>query len=225
MFDDLRLTDPEIQALCRWEGTRWARERYENDEGVKIRDTTFDDVKPWVAPAPTATKVELRGGEEWEVELETNMASDAASEDEDEEMEDSEVENQDEESEDELQQSVGVELNQRLLAATEARARGEEVVLDADWEQWLKEAAERGAIPEIPRLHGADSSQNPTERPEPYGQIIPEIFRSHQQPVALDPSNLSALQARVSPPPFLPLAIHRSSLPNTSSAPPAGTAM
>lgn len=67
-------------------------------------------------------------------------------EDSDEEVDDAEPEP--EESEDELQQSVGVELNQRLMAATEARNRGEEAVLDADWEQWLKEAAERGGIPD-----------------------------------------------------------------------------
>ena len=47
-----------------------------------------------------------------------------------------------EESEDELQRSVSVDLNQRLFIAAEARARGEEAIIDADWEQWLKEAAE-----------------------------------------------------------------------------------
>ncbi|KAJ8607458.1 hypothetical protein MRB53_040308 [Persea americana] len=32
-FDNLKLTYREIQDFCCWEGTRWARERYEKDEG------------------------------------------------------------------------------------------------------------------------------------------------------------------------------------------------
>jgi hypothetical protein len=54
------------------------------------------------------------------------------------------------EDEDEVSYSVGVDLNRRLLVAAEARARGEDVVLDADWEQWLKEASERGGLLDIP---------------------------------------------------------------------------
>ena len=34
-FDTLGLTYNEIQEFCCWEGTKWARERYERDEGVK----------------------------------------------------------------------------------------------------------------------------------------------------------------------------------------------
>ncbi|KAM3424926.1 hypothetical protein BST61_g6900 [Cercospora zeina] len=32
-FDNLGLTYGEIQDFCCWEGTKWARERYEKDEG------------------------------------------------------------------------------------------------------------------------------------------------------------------------------------------------
>lgn len=36
-FDDLGLTYGEIQDFCCWEGTKWARERYEKDEGITVR--------------------------------------------------------------------------------------------------------------------------------------------------------------------------------------------
>lgn len=47
-FDRLGLTDQEIQEFCCWEGTRWARERYERDEGVKVVDTTGDEIAQFV---------------------------------------------------------------------------------------------------------------------------------------------------------------------------------
>ncbi|KAL8649908.1 MAG: hypothetical protein Q9226_005376 [Calogaya cf. arnoldii] len=177
VFDQLRFTDYEIQTLCRWEGTRWARERYEKDVGSRVTDTTWEggimDAPP---ETPTVTRTELRGGYHLAQVAqathlpEMNLANvmehwvhDAHDEgnyalDEEEDGDEGESENEEEEegtniepeqeSEDELQQSVGVELNQRLMAATEARNRGEEAVLDADWEQWLKEAAERGVMPD-----------------------------------------------------------------------------
>ena len=47
-FDTLGLTYNEIQDFCCWEGTKWARERYEKDEGVKVVDTTGDEIGPFV---------------------------------------------------------------------------------------------------------------------------------------------------------------------------------
>ncbi|SMQ45551.1 unnamed protein product [Zymoseptoria tritici ST99CH_1A5] len=47
-FDNLGLTYGEIQDFCCWEGTKWARERYEKDEGVKVVDTTGDEIGPFV---------------------------------------------------------------------------------------------------------------------------------------------------------------------------------
>ncbi|KAK4895250.1 hypothetical protein LTR27_006593 [Elasticomyces elasticus] len=47
-FDTLNLTYGEVQEFCCWEGTKWARERYEKDEGIKVEDTTGDDIKPYV---------------------------------------------------------------------------------------------------------------------------------------------------------------------------------
>lgn len=213
VFDELRLSEHEIQSLCKWEGTRWARERYEKEEGVKIRDTTWDDIAMAIHANPTATRnvpSEVDGagddldagrsgaenrGEMAPMSEITDLSESISDEEEDgEEDDDDEAEDEEEEggeegeeggeggeeegeeedededeeegvqgyaaeeeSEDELQQSVGLELNQRLLVATEARARGEEVVLDEDWEQWLKETAERvgrGVVAEFLRNNG-----------------------------------------------------------------------
>ena len=47
-FDALSLTYNEIQDFCCWEGTKWARERYEKDEGVKVTDTYVYSNIPFV---------------------------------------------------------------------------------------------------------------------------------------------------------------------------------
>ncbi|KAI7085278.1 hypothetical protein KC356_g6040 [Hortaea werneckii] len=47
-FDSLGLTYNEIQDFCCWEGTKWARERYEKDEGISVLDTTGDDIAPFI---------------------------------------------------------------------------------------------------------------------------------------------------------------------------------
>lgn len=49
-FDSLRLTPHEIATLTKWEGTKWAKERYEKEQGVVIRDTTADGFPDWVEP-------------------------------------------------------------------------------------------------------------------------------------------------------------------------------
>jgi len=47
-FEKVGLTEQEVQEFCCWEGTRWARERYERDEGVRVVDTTGDDIAQFV---------------------------------------------------------------------------------------------------------------------------------------------------------------------------------
>ncbi|ROW07932.1 hypothetical protein VMCG_03391 [Cytospora schulzeri] len=49
-FDALRLTPNEIAALTKWEGTRWAKERYEREQHTIIRDTAADEMPQWVEP-------------------------------------------------------------------------------------------------------------------------------------------------------------------------------
>lgn len=194
-----------------------------------MRDTTWDDIAPCHRPHPTV----VRGVSDAEMEREngSDEVEGDEDEDEDEQMEDEEGEG---ESEDELQQSVGVELNQRLVAAIAARARGEDATLDADWEQWLKEAAERGAVPEFAQLPRATPNQGiPRATPNQgshqtqstYGQNIPQLFQN--QPGSALSADVAAMRARVGPPPPFVGASARAPTFSTSSSsqPPAGTAM
>ncbi|KAL8705659.1 MAG: hypothetical protein Q9201_001227 [Fulgogasparrea decipioides] len=223
-FDVLRFTDYEIQTLCKWEGTRWARERYEKDIGVRVRETTWDDVVLAIPEPPTVTRTPLRRRNHstrttqnaYQREIGSTNEKDAVDilaqsvpdqtqhrpdhgEEEEEEEEGMEDEEPDE-SEDELQQSVGVELNQRLMAATEARNRGEEAVLDPDWEQWLKEA-ERGAVPDVTVANTAQAFATSSTT---WPQQVPGIFGT-EGPITMPAPASSTLEG--------------------PSAPPAGTAM
>lgn len=136
-FDNLGLTKSEIASLTKWEGTRWAKERFEKEQGIKIRDTTGDGIEDFVEPelrVPATPQAQRADVEEME-----DVQEDQGSEnDMDEDGEDSDVEIQ----------SVGVELNERLRAAVAQREAGNSAtVMDEEWEQWLKEAAEAGGLP------------------------------------------------------------------------------
>jgi hypothetical protein len=147
-FDKLGLTESEIQGFCRWEGTLWARERYERDEGVKVRDTTGIEITEWVdnrhvyRTAAGSKGINVKTDIEVEIEevpatgegrLTTSAPADT-------EMHD------DDESEEELDESVGIALNQRLLHAAAIRDQGLNVTMDPEWEQYLKDAQERGEL-------------------------------------------------------------------------------
>lgn len=41
-FDALRLTPAEIAHLTKWEGTKWAKERYEKEQSISIQDTAAE---------------------------------------------------------------------------------------------------------------------------------------------------------------------------------------
>ena len=186
-FEELRLTDSEIKQLCNWEGTLHAREEYERIHKVKIRDTTWDGIEPFVSKpslaitAPRDTRVQA-GFEEMSWDYKEAEEQDEEQDEEMEDLESSEVEAMGEEgervSEDELQQSVGLDLNQRLIAATEARARGEDVVLDAAWEQWLKEATERDDYAHFSLMPWPGTAQQPGVGLTHWIQMMPEIYRS-----------------------------------------------
>ena len=175
-FDELRLTGEEIRELCRWEGTRFAREKYEEQHHCQIRDTTWDDVEVEELRQASAVKTYQRGGEVNGTPLNGSLDDGRLPENEGGVPDDGGTDEED--SEDELHHSVGVDLNRHLLAATAARARGEQVVLDADWEQWLKEAAERGAS-EATSLAGVGSTGGLSSNPGSYGQQA--LFRSNPQ--------------------------------------------
>lgn len=55
-FEVLGLTEQEIQDLCCWEGSKWARQKYEEDQGVKVMDTTGDEIGPWIDPRQMSAK-------------------------------------------------------------------------------------------------------------------------------------------------------------------------
>ena len=223
VLDELRLTDYEIQRLCEWEGTRSARETYEANNRVKIKDTTWNGVQDFRNRRATVTvnscwsdeTTETGAGEISDIEVE--------SEDRNEQMKDCDEREEfsEEESEDELQRSVGVDLNQRLLAATEARARGEEATIDPDWEQWLKEAAERGGLPDFPQNSDATlTPAAPSQTPSYWGRGIPEYLDE----------DIATSRARLSPPPQYFLQAEASSAIVTAvtvppPAHPAGTAV
>jgi hypothetical protein len=139
-MDNLGLTNSEIAGLTKWEGTRWAKERYEREQGIVIRDTTADCIADWVEPelrvagTPQADPYGMEeiqdGGDEEDNDME--------------DMEDSDTEIQ----------SVGVELNERLRAEAAAREAGfPATVMDPEWEEYLKEAAEAGTLPLSPDAH------------------------------------------------------------------------
>lgn len=130
-FDGLGLTHAEISTLTKWEGTRWAKEKFEKEQGIIIRDTAADGFPDWTEPASRASGQQGRS-----VRIHT---IDISSLDDDENMET-------EESDEELA-SVGVSLNQQLRAQAARREAGDtSAVLDEEWEQWLKNAIESGEL-------------------------------------------------------------------------------
>ena len=134
-FDSLRLTPAEIAGLTKWEGTKWAKERFERDSGIVIRDTAGDDLPEWIEPEdrPRAERVTMA--------VETEEAEDPLATTADEGMEG------EEDSEGELE-SIGVALNERLRERVARREAGDtSEPLDEEWEQWLKNALESGELP------------------------------------------------------------------------------
>jgi hypothetical protein len=139
-FDNLGLTKSEIASLTKWEGTRWAKERFEREQGIVIRDTTSDGIEDWIPPelrvpaAPQAQRADVEDMEDIQEDAETEENENEIDEDGD----DSDIEIQ----------SVGVELNARLRAAVAQREAGNAAtVMDEEWEQWLKDAVEAGGLP------------------------------------------------------------------------------
>ncbi|KAI2603909.1 uncharacterized protein GGS25DRAFT_525186 [Hypoxylon fragiforme] len=133
-FDALRLTNSEIANLTKWEGTRWAKERFERDSGIVIHDTAFDDISEWVEPEDRPQTARA-------TQTQTAVDSTATVD------EDMEGEEEEEDSDGELT-SVGVALNERLRERAARHEAGDtSLPLDEEWEQWLKNAIESGELP------------------------------------------------------------------------------
>jgi hypothetical protein len=134
-FDELGLTNSEILSLCTWEGTRAAKERFERESGTTIETTTLDGVA--VADEGVGPRAILhtysstsKSRSNGYTQTESSSVGKALTAPED-------------LSDEEDVESVGVYLNQNLMAAASARARGEPARFDQQWEQWMKEALER----------------------------------------------------------------------------------
>lgn len=120
-FDAIGLTEREIQDFCCWEGTRWARERYEKDEGIKVKDTTGEEIGPWVdrRAKEDARRSSITRKTDIEVVVEdATGAVDRA----DEEMSDvdDEVEEDEDEAEEEEQEQEREEVHQEHIIANAA---------------------------------------------------------------------------------------------------------
>ncbi|KAI8623968.1 hypothetical protein F5Y19DRAFT_341858 [Xylariaceae sp. FL1651] len=142
-FNSLRLTNAEISGLTKWEGTKWAKERFERDSGIIIRDTAADEIAAWVEPEdrPLMTGETPRA---------TSQGIQEQSGDEDMEAE--------EESDGELE-SIGFALNERLRERAARHEAGElSEPYEEEWEQWLKNAIDSGEFPFL-----TDPSQQPSD--------------------------------------------------------------
>ncbi|KAI1802911.1 hypothetical protein F4811DRAFT_562924 [Daldinia bambusicola] len=138
-FDALRLTDSEIANLTKWEGTKWAKERFERDSGITIQDTAFDDIPKWVEPED---RPQTARATQTETLPRSTTTPDEGIDDKQEEEDEEE-----EESDGELT-SVGVPLNERLRERAARHEAGDtSLPLDEEWEQWLKNAIEAGEFP------------------------------------------------------------------------------
>ncbi|KAG6016613.1 hypothetical protein E4U54_000898 [Claviceps lovelessii] len=190
-FNALGLTRAEICGLTKWEGTKWAKEEFEKEQGRIIRDTTEDEIRDWVPPSadaqiPRAPKISIEVGAEGEEEGEggrhreqeqqpllsspSHLGEGLARDDEGDDDSVQEAEQQaaetareegegeidndndnrdddDDDDDDDEFESVGVHLNERLRdRATRREAGDTSVVLDEQWEQWLKNAIDSGEL-------------------------------------------------------------------------------
>ncbi|KAJ5803487.1 uncharacterized protein N7503_005937 [Penicillium pulvis] len=192
-FDELKLTREEILELCCWEGTKFARARYELEEGVTVRDTTGHLIRPASPTQPPSITIhdEFCGPEDDQDQFietgsdDTVRASDTRSSSVMSDYPTQELVEED--SSDEEIESCGWALNHRLLAAMAARDEGADVPLDEDWEQWLKEAGERGGYGDM--VHAIRSTQPLSFIPEAPTSALRHEVHVDEGPL---PSTMSA---------------------------------
>ncbi|WEW58317.1 hypothetical protein PRK78_003785 [Emydomyces testavorans] len=206
-FDELSLTEEEIASLCHWEGTKSAKDRYERDEGMHVRDTTADGLLISSPHIPASVHVHRWNHDESPASPQAKPVENTVETHGSDAMH-SDTTTEEESSEDELEESVGFALNQHLLEATAAREQGANVSLDDVWEQWLKEAIERGSYEDI--LHSIRE-----------GSV--EFARALMPPTALY-GNVDARQARQPVMPSPNTALYPGLAQYHTPDPPAGPA-
>ena len=133
-FDRLGLTYWEIYELCKWEGTKNAKDKYMKHNNVTITDTTWDGVKVDDRPRlpPASHRPSFRRPIRYDMQLDGAGDSPPG------------LAAYHSRSSPTSGQSRGSTLNRRVRAATAAYLRGQPLQLDPAYEQWLKEARERG---------------------------------------------------------------------------------
>ena len=129
-FDYLRLTDAEIASITKWEGTKWAKERFEQEQGHKVKDTASDGMRHWAAGEERAWALDPAGNL-----MRRPMDNGADGED----IKDEHV----------PLLSVGEVINENLRTAVQRREVGEDVAnevipMDELWDQWYKGMMELG---------------------------------------------------------------------------------
>lgn len=149
-MDALRLTHAEISGLTKWEGTKWAKERFEREQGIQIRDTAADGLPNYADPDdPYSAQSLARLARLEEADGRPVEAEDDAEEEEDED--DNEGEEEEEDESDQELASVGESLNERLRERVALRnmSGDNSMPLDEEWENWLKSAIESGELPHV----------------------------------------------------------------------------
>ncbi|KAK5000868.1 hypothetical protein LTR66_000357 [Elasticomyces elasticus] len=171
IIDELNLTQHEVRDFCRWEGTRWARERYEADERIKVLDTTGHDIPRWVDTRAQRKKKQPQSSPvrqqepnlehvgTIEVLTEIEVVEELSCDDElvdndwgaDAPVEDEEMSDADEQDGEQgpMEESLTPSFTNRFRAAVEARSRGEQVDLDPIIEQYLKEQSEGSELDDL----------------------------------------------------------------------------
>jgi hypothetical protein len=188
-FDELNLTKDEILTLCQWEGTKSAKDKYERDVGRLIRDTTMDGIAPAVeSRMPVAhPNPDLR---RWRAAASQATADQRLVENNTE----GEVDQDSDGDIDILSTSNGDNLNAHLRAAAEVRAGGEGgLVLDEQWEQWLKEAMERNEL-------GVDGMLEAIRQGRPFAISPSHILDATVHPPTLSLANTASGQRSNAPP-------------------------
>ena len=224
-FDCLGLTVSEIYDICKWEGTKYAKDRYNATHSDKVRDTTWDGIRddnrqrrlPAArrhVPGESCHSSQSPAHKSRYLVAERSAAHLEC--DEDDRV---------------VERSVGVSLNERLRAATAARLQGHDVPLDPAYEAWLKEATERGTIaPGIvergvisqrPRiLHHGGRSLSPLRAGEVYGFMPGAANEQHSLPELYNFATVPGATTGVSRSPFSSRSSHapsHSSHPSSSA--------